>query len=166
MKKILLLGVVLAGALWSYGQVNSNQPPYLRFPAFPPVKFLLPDSSSYFTKDDLKKKSAVMLMVFNPQCDHCQHETEELLKNIDRFKSYQIIMATVMPFDSMMAFRKKYKLAQYKNIVIGQDPHYFLPSFYRISNLPFLAFYNRKRELISVFEGSMPMEKALAELRK
>ena len=35
-----------------------------------------------------------------------------------------------------------------------------------IRNLPFLAFYNRKKELISVFEGSLPMEKALLEFEK
>ncbi len=64
----------------------------------------MPDSTSYFTKEDLPKKSAVMLMLFNPQCDHCQHETEEIIKNIDRFKNIQIVMTTSMPFDAMKEF--------------------------------------------------------------
>jgi thioredoxin-related protein len=124
------------------------------------------DSLTYFTKDALKKKSAVMLMIFNPDCEHCQHETSELIKHIDEFSKIQIVMATMMPFTSMISFREKYNLAQYDNIVVGQDIHYFLPSFYKISNLPFLAFYNKKKELISVFEGSMPIENALKELNK
>jgi thioredoxin-related protein len=126
----------------------------------------MPDSASYFTKDDLPKKSAVMLMLFNPQCDHCQHETEEIIKHIDQFKGIQIVMTTSMLFDSMMTFREKYKLADFKNIVVAQDTHFFLPSYFMIRNLPFLAFYNKKKELISVFEGSMPIEKALEELKK
>jgi thioredoxin-related protein len=149
-----------------FTQVDSTTAPYLRFPNFPPVKLLMPDSTSFFTKDELSKKSAVMLMLFNPECDHCQHETEEIIKNIDRFKNIQIVMATSMPFISMKEFMEKYKLAAYKNITVAQDTHYFLPSYYMIRNLPFLAFYNKKKELISVFEGSMPIEKALEELKK
>lgn len=103
-----------------------------------------------------------MLMLFNPQCEHCQHETEEIIKNIDKFKDIQIVMSTSMPFDSMKAFREKYKLAQYDNIIVAQDTHYFLPSFYMIRNMPFLAFYNKKKELISIFEGALPVDRVLA----
>jgi hypothetical protein len=35
-----------------------------------------------------------------------------------------------------------------------------------IHNLPFHAFYNKKKELISAFEGSMSVEKILVELEK
>ncbi len=166
MKKYVLLFSLLALAKTGFTQVDSTTAPYLRFPNFPPVKLLKPDSTSYFTKDELPKKLAVMLVLFNPQCDHCQHETEEIIKNIDRFKNIQIVMATSMPFISMKEFMEKYKLAAYKNITVAQDTHYFLPSYYMIKNLPFLAFYNKKKELISVFEGSMPIEKALEELKK
>lgn len=102
-----------------------------------------------------------MLMLFSPQCEHCQHETEELIKNIDRFKKIQVVMATMMPFDSMMVFREKYGLAKYSNIIVGHDKGFFLPPFYNVRSLPFLAFYNRKKELISVFEGNMPMNQVL-----
>ena len=166
MKRIFLLGLLLACMQVSFSQNDTTKAPYLRFPGFPPVKLLMSDSSSYFTKASLNKKSAVMLMMFNPQCEHCQHETEALVKNIDKFKNIQIVMTTFMPFDSMMAFREKYKLAAYKNIFVTQDTHYFLPVYYQITNLPFLAFYNKKKELISVFEGSMPIEKVLKEFEK
>jgi thioredoxin-related protein len=166
MKKLVLLFSLLIIVKTGYSQADSIKAPYLRFPNFPPVKLLLPDSSSFFTKDVLPKKSAIMLMLFNPECDHCQHETEEIIKNIDKFKGIQIVMTTSMPFLSMKEFIKKYKLADHKNITVAQDTHYFLPSYYMIRNLPFLAFYNKKKELISVFEGSMPIEKALQELKK
>jgi len=166
MKKHFLLFIVILISIAGYSQTDSLQPPYKRFPSFPPVNLLLPDSSTLFTKKDLSKKSAALLLIFNPECEHCQHETEELVKHMDEFKKVQIIMATQMPFGSMMAFREKYGLAQFDNIIVGQDIHYFLPGFYKISNLPFLAFYNKNKELISVFEGSMPIEKALKELEK
>ena len=67
-----------------------------------------------------------------------------------------------MPLDSMLAFREKYKLANYKNITITQDNKTMMPTYFMISNLPFLAFYNRKKELIGTHEGSMSIEKVLA----
>jgi thioredoxin-related protein len=147
-------------------QNDSLLAPYKRFPSFPPVKLLLPDSASYFTKNDLPKKTPVMLMMFSPQCEHCQHETKELINNIDKFKNIMVVMTTSMPFDSMLAFREKHHLDQYKNIIVAQDADYFLFSFYLAHQLPFLAFYNKKKELISVFEGGLPMDKVLKEFDK
>lgn len=161
MKKLFLVLTCFIVATTVVAQNDSIQPPYKRFPSFPPIKLLLPDSSSYFTKADLDKKKPVMLMLFSPQCEHCQHKTQELVDNIDKFKDIQIVMSTSMPFDSMVNFREKYKLAQFKNIVVAQDVNYFLFSFYMLHNLPFLAFYDKKKMLISVFEGGLPMDKIL-----
>ena len=92
-------------------------------------------------------------MMFNPECTHCQHETEEMVKNIDGFKNIFIVMATARPLDSMRKFTEKYKLAGFKNIVVGQDTHYFLFSYFQNRIMPFNAFYDKKQQLISVFEG-------------
>jgi len=158
MKKLILVitGLFLFTVVFS--QTDSTQPAYKRFPVFPPVKLLLPGKATYFTKNDLPKKTVSLLMVFSPMCEHCQQETAELIKNIDKFKDVEIVMATMMPYDSMMGFRERYQLAKYENIIVGQDIQYFLPGFYMISNLPFLAFYDKKKELIKVFEGSMKIE--------
>lgn len=162
MKKNITLILLLVVSLHTTAQADSVQPAYKKFPTYPPVKLLLPDSSSFYTKTDLPKKLPVILMLFNPQCEHCQHETSELTKNIDKFKGLHIVMATFAPFDSMMKFRARYNLAAFDNIIVAQDTHYFLPSFYMIHNLPFHAFYNKKKELISAFEGSLPLERILS----
>jgi thioredoxin-related protein len=166
MKKSCLLAICTLLAITLFSQTDSTLPPYKRFPSFPPVRLLNTDSSSFFTKTDLDKKASALLILFNPQCEHCQQETAAIIKHIDKFRHIQIVMATYAPFDSMMAFRERYQLANYKNIVVAQDTHYFLTSFFTIHSLPFLAFYNRKKELITVFEGSMPIEKVLAIFEK
>lgn len=168
MRKQIVLTIAILLTLSASAQKDSvvNVPPYKKFPFFPPAKLLLSDSITTFTKADLDKKKAVMVMVFNPDCGHCQHETEAILQNIDSFANVQIVMATFMPIASVRSFIEKYELNKYKNIVVTQDPQYFLPTFYMVGNLPFLAFYNKKKELISVFEGSMPIDKVLIELAK
>lgn len=140
--------------------------PYKRFPTPPPFKLLLTDSATYFTKDGLAKKKAVMIMLFSPDCEHCQHKTEEIIQHIDAFEKVQIVMSTTFPFDKMVGFYNKYDLKRFDNIIMGKDINYLLPTFYNIRNLPFLAFYNKKKELISVFEGALPIEKIIEETRK
>ena len=105
-------------------------------------------------------------MVFSPDCEHCQHEIEAIIKRIDEFKDVQIVMASTLPLEKIKAFTDRYNLKQYKNIVAGKDQEYLLPGYYAIHNLPFLAFYTRKKELISVFEGNLGVPKILAEFKK
>jgi hypothetical protein len=75
-------------------------------------------------------------------------------------------MSTTLPFDKMLAFYEHYDLKRFDNIRVGRDQAYMLPVFFDIHNLPFLAFYNKKKELISVFSGALPVNKVLEELKK
>jgi len=167
MKKFTILGFTLAVCFLSVAQNDSlPKAPYIRFPSVPPFKLLLTDSSSHFTKEDLSKKKSVLLILFSPDCDHCKHETEDIIKNIDAFKKVQIIMSTTLPFNKMQDFYNKYDLKRFDNIIVGKDVNYLLPVFYDIRNLPFLAFYNKKKELISVFSGELDINKVIEELQK
>ncbi|HMG66067.1 MAG TPA: thioredoxin fold domain-containing protein [Chitinophagaceae bacterium] len=159
MKKIMLLSSLLLAGIISFCQSEADSTaPYKRFPTVPPFQLLKVDSSSYFTKSDLKKNKPVLLILFNPDCEHCKHETEEIIKNIDQFKDIQIVMATMMPFDEMKSFYEKYDLKRFDNITVGQDIKYTLPVFYNIRFMPYLAMYNKKGNLLTTFEGSMKIE--------
>ena len=105
-------------------------------------------------------------MLFSPDCEHCQHEMQQIINNIDAFEKTQLILSTTRDFSKMVEFIKDYQLDRFENIVVGKDVSYMLPVFYDIRNLPFLAFYNRQKQLISVFEGAMPVEKIIEELKK
>jgi thioredoxin-related protein len=113
------------------------------------------------TKADLKKNKPVLIILFSPDCDHCKHETEEIIKHKEDLKKVQIIMATMAPYTAMKDFYTKYKLVEIKNIKVGQDFQYMLPSFYRVHSLPYLAMYDKNGELLTTFEGSMKIEDLL-----
>ncbi len=159
MKRLFLFSSFLFIVIVSFCQQDSTAlPPYKRFPTVPPFKLLKVDSSSYFTKNDLKKNKPVLIILFNPDCDHCKHEIEEIIKNIEQLKNVQIVMATNMPFDIMKSFYEKYDLEKFENITVGRDFQYLLPSFYQIRFMPYLAMYDKKRNLLNSFEGSMKIE--------
>src|SRR4030088_3180872 len=142
-------------------QVDTVQPPYKRFPTIPPLKLMPIGSTTLFTKDQLKKNKPVLIILFSPDCEHCQHETEDLIKNIDHFKKVQIVMATMMPFEQMTAFYDRYDLKRFNNIIVGKDIYYLLPSFYKVRFLPFLAMYDKKGKLIDASEGSTPIARVI-----
>ena len=100
-------------------------------------------------------------MLFSPECSHCQHTAEEMQQYKEELKDIHIVMATLHTISEMNEFVKKYKLDELKNVTIGKDIFYLLPPFYDIKNLPYLAMYNKKGNLIMGFEGSMPLAKVL-----
>ncbi len=130
-------------------------PLYLKQKTPPPSVLLLTDSvTKWNLKAKLQKDQPLLLIFFSPDCDHCQHETEQIIKNIQKFKGIQIVMATTQPFKDMKEFAKKYKLANY-GITVGRDIAYVMPPYYEMKNLPYLAFYDKNKKLISTFEGGL-----------
>ncbi len=140
-------------------QTDSLGDPYKRFPTIPPFNLLQTDSSTHLTRDNIEKKHNTLIMYFAPDCPHCQHQTEEMLAAMDSLKEVQIVMATYQPFNEMVDFYRKYQLAKYPNIKMGRDVQYFLPPFYNMKSLPYLALYDKKGMLITTFEGSQPIVK-------
>ena len=159
MKRSLLSAIFILVGLIVYSQQDSILlPPYKRFPMVPPFKLLRIDSTSYFTKADLQKNKPVLIVLFNPDCDHCKHEIEEIIKDMNELKNVQIVMTTMMPFNMMKSFYEKYALDKFGNVTVGRDFQYLLPSFYQIRFMPYLAMYDKKGNLLTTFEGTMKIE--------
>lgn len=100
-------------------------------------------------------------MLFSPECSHCQHTAEEMLKYKEELKDIHIIMATFLPLKQMNDFVETYRLKEMENVVVGKDIFFIIPPFYGVKSLPFLAFYDKKGDLIHGFEGSMPVGKII-----
>ena len=162
MKLVLFLLCFLP--LTAFGQ-DSLLAPYKRFPTVPPFQILLSDSTTYYRKAALPPDKAVLLMVFSPDCGHCQEEAKQLVQLKDQLTNIQVVLATLHPIWIMKEFISNYGLDGIPNVVVGRDPYYFLPSFYEIRHLPFFALYDRKGNLV-VAGSSMTMEKAIGLLGK
>jgi thioredoxin-related protein len=147
-------------------QTPDTQAPYLRFPTLPPFHLLKLDSSTYLTKEDVKKNRRTIIMFFSPDCDHCKHQTESILSDFSKFRDIEIIMATYQPFEELKEFNTHYKMAEHPNIKLGRDEKFFLPPFYKIRNLPYLALYDKKGNLITTFEGTQKVDTILAAFAK
>lgn len=103
-------------------------------------------------------------MIFSPDCEHCRHETEELLKHADLFKKIQIVMASPLEYEFIKQFYDEFKLADHPNFYVGKDPGYFLGTFYHVRAFPSIFLYDKKGNFVKFFDGSVPVEEIPAAL--
>lgn len=156
MKKIFPAVLFLFLCFAAKSQTHTdNIPAHLKLLKLPDFKLLLTDSSTSFYTEQLSKKKTTILMSFSPDCDHCKQQTKEIIENIKEFKDVQIVMATTLPFEMMKAFYAEYKIASYKNIIMGRDVLYFFPKYFLNHYLPLFAIYNKKGDLLHYFDGGV-----------
>src|SRR5688572_18916177 len=119
MRFFLIILLSICGRL-CFAQVDTTLPLYKRFPTLPPVQLLLGDSATKYKKDDIPKNKPVLLMLFSPDCSHCQHTAEELLQHKKDLEGLHIVMITLKPLWMMNEFVEKYKLKELENVVVGK----------------------------------------------
>jgi len=164
LKKYIVLLLLMVSGKAAMAQTDTTLL-YVRFPIVPSFKLTNMADSSYFTKDNLKKNTATIIMLFCPDCEHCQHETKELTAKIKLFKKAQIVMASPLDYDYIKKFYTEYKIADYPNITMGRDPSYFLGTFYKVRSFPAIFVYDKKGNYVMSFSGSAPVEAIAAALK-
>lgn len=159
MKKIILFAICISiSNLCNAQSTGDTTPAYKRLPAIPPFKIMIAPDSAAFTREDLKKKKATIIMVFSPDCEHCIISTKDLLAHYDLFKNVQVIMVSALPFEYVKKFYEELKIADYPNIKVGEDRNYFLGSFYQVRSFPSIYLYNRKAKFKQVFDPNIKWE--------
>ena len=166
MQKFLLFLCLLAiTSANSFAQEKTEETPvYLRFPTIPQFKLAKAGDSTVFTRDNLKKRVNTLFFLFSPDCNHCQHETEEIIKNINKFKNAQIVMVTYFPWDQMMPFYNHYKIANYPQITMALDNNYYFPAFFNMKTFPSTYLYDKKGDFKKSFEGAVNIQDIINEL--
>lgn len=144
---------------------QEDDAPYLKNQTIPSFSILKEDSASWFSSRDIKKGNSVIIMLFSPECGHCKDQTEVFIKNMDKLKNTEIVMSTFQSISKIKDFCNQYKLEKYPNIHMGRDVNYFLGTYYRIKYSPFLAIYNKERNLSRVYEGGAKIDKILEAIR-
>lgn len=157
LKKTFFIILLFCSAQLAWAQSDTSLL-YLRFPFVPSFKLTKVSDSTYFVKDDLKKNKPTIIMVFSPDCEHCQEETKAITANIKLFKKAQIVMASPLEYAYLRKFYDEYGIANFPQITMGRDPSYLLGTFYKIRSFPAIFVYDKKGNLITSFTGSVPVQ--------
>lgn len=129
----------------------------------PILTLLKSDSATIFTPDTLSNHEPTMLILFSPDCDHCQQLTQNILDSMNSLKKYNIIFATTDPIQRLKIFERHYRTDLYHNIYTGRDINFILPTTFKNASPPFIAVYDKNKALTNIFYGAPPIN-VLAKL--
>ncbi|MGC4102025.1 TlpA family protein disulfide reductase [Ferruginibacter sp.] len=164
MKTILGLLIILFCSTASFAQQYDTTPPYLKSKVLPDFTLLSKDSVP-FTQAVLTEGKSTIVMLFNPECEHCQHQLELLLDMPEVAASANLVLTATETLKKINVFYDKYHLEKYPWISIGKDHKYFFGGFYKPKTIPVLAFYNKEKQLVYFNQGSVKKQQILDALK-
>ncbi|HMH21383.1 MAG TPA: thioredoxin-like domain-containing protein [Puia sp.] len=132
----------------------------------PSFNLLLVDSTTVLNTSTIPDGKTISLLFFSPDCEHCQEETESIIKNMNSLKNVQFYFVTIDPFDRLKIFNQYYQLSQYTNIILGRDYTFSFPKYFDIKTTPFLAIYNKHKQLKVVLKGAFKVGRIIEEINK
>jgi thiol-disulfide isomerase/thioredoxin len=119
----------------------------------PSFSMLLPDSVTRFATTDIPTGQPFIVFGFSPTCTHCQAETVDIIKHMNKLKDVKIYYITAEKFYDMKMFYRYYKLAQYPNITMGRDDKYIFFKTFKVWQIPYAAIFDSHKRLKEVFAG-------------
>jgi hypothetical protein len=141
--------------------ISANDfPPYNPFP----LKLLSLDSTVFQLTEPYLRQPLVAIL-FNPTCEHCQHQAEELNRHLDLLKNVTLIMVASATLKEIGDFSVNYKLSNMDNIFFAKaNPVDVYNNFGSIS-VPYILVYGKNHKLIRDFRGNVEVEELVQYLR-
>ena len=151
-----LLTIILSGLLFSSIHAQKKAPvvdpnaPYLKDNKIPAFSITGMDGRE-ITNKQLPKYKFTCIIIFSPDCPHCQKEAAEINKYAAKFKNVLFIWDSFRDMESIKNFAVDFNLMNKPNIIVGRDPNFTIASFYRPRMTPFMALY-LNGSLLKVYE--------------
>lgn len=102
-----------------------------------------------------------IVVLFQPDCDHCQREAASMSENLESFKSYQVYFISSAPLPALQQFAGTYGLKDASNFYFGTtDVNNIIEKFGSIPT-PSMYIYSENGELLKEFIGEAPIEEIL-----
>ena len=146
---LLFVGLFATMNLTAQSNIDPNAP-FLKDKNLPKFTLNLTTGKS-FSNTQIPKTRFTCIIIFSPDCSHCQEEAAELTKNADKFKNVFFIWNSYKEMKDIKDFAVKYGLDKQSNVVVGRDPEFSIPVFYRPRMTPFVAIYD-KGQFLKVYE--------------
>lgn len=107
-----------------------------------------------------------VLVYFNPDCEYCQAEIEELFKINEKHQDINWIMFTDKPLIEIRQFAQKYNLDKAKNIKWCNDPKSEVYLKFAMTGIPYFLGYNAENKLVHRSTGAIKIEKVLSDFNE
>ena len=156
MKRLVVLFALLPVFLGMNGQqVKKNIPPF---------RIQLQDGK-YFHASELDKNKPLLLVYFDPDCDHCTQFISNLIKQANLFSKVQLVLVTYVSLQQVKTYVKASGLDKYPQIMVGTEGTDFaVRYYYNVIQFPYLALHDKTGKLFATFENEVPTPVELARM--
>ena len=155
---VCIVSLIASMSLFAQENIDPNAP-FLKDKNIPKFTLNLTTGKS-FSNTQIPKTKYTCIIIFSPDCSHCQDEATELTKNADKFKSVFFIWNSYKEMADIKAFATKYGLDKQSNVVVGRDPEFSIPVFFRPRMTPFVALY-ANGQFLKVYEQGVKVPELL-----
>jgi thiol-disulfide isomerase/thioredoxin len=164
MKKLIVLITAFFFCSNAFCQYDTT-PPYLKDKILPQFNLLNVDSAQIYNSLLATGKSTI-IMLYNPDCGHCQEQMKLLLslKEITAGNT-QILLVSTQPIFKIKEFVKKFKLRKYSNIIVAKDYKWFFGKYFQPKTIPVLAFYNKQNQFVLLSQGNVSKQQILDAIK-
>jgi thiol-disulfide isomerase/thioredoxin len=167
-RKALLLGVVLLliGSMgWlgyrSFASLRVKKETMARRQRLVNIPAFTEGRSAFLTPDGARP---VVVVFFNPACEHCQHEAEELPKHPSLLRAARVWLLSTEPLPLLQTFAQRYRLDSLPGVTVARiEPRAAFDSL-GFRGVPHLLVYGSNGTLKKEFRGETrweAVEKAL-----
>jgi peroxiredoxin len=103
-------------------------------------------------------KGPLILILFTPDCDHCQREAADISNNSKVFEGYTLYFVAAQTEDILQEFALKYNLSDKSNVVFAQGPIVPVIKTWKPTSMPTILIYNEDGLLVKRFDGETKVE--------
>lgn len=111
-----------------------------------------------------KLEGSTVLVLFQPDCDHCQREATQIREHIEAFETYKIYFVSDAELPQLSQFATTYKLADQSNVYFAQTSINDILNQIGPIEAPSLFVYSADGRLVKSFIGETPIEEILKVL--
>ena len=128
----------------------------------PSFSFYKLDNTPFTADSVANNKDRLIIMLFSPDCEHCQYTAKSYVQHKQELESSKILMVTLADSLSATKFYTDYQLNTLPNIVMLRDPQMTFPKTFGAGMIPtFLVYKNGK--LINRFIGETRVDNLLSD---
>jgi peroxiredoxin len=116
----------------------------------PAMQIVLLDGKEVKAKELVGKN---VLILFQPDCDHCQHEAVAIEENLAAFRDYTVYFVSSAASSEIKKFSNDYKLSGIPNILFGTTTLENVLNNFGAIQAPSIYIYSPQGKLVQHFNG-------------
>ena len=166
MKKILPIALflgVLGLAVWffvkAYRGIEQKKRVETNIQQLPNVRLLGLDSTAFVLAGQAQKQQPTIIFYFDPNCEHCQNEARELVKQATQFTNVDLLWLSTERLWVLRQFEAKYQLQKrVSTLKITQISPNDADKRFGFRIVPTILIYDNQHKLVKKFVGETKIE--------